>query len=65
MLIINVKDNESIDRALKRYKRKYQDAGILRELRKRKHYTKPSIQRRNEILKAEYKEHKKQENENR
>ncbi len=55
MLVVEVKDSESIDRALKRYKRKYQNVGILKELRNRKFYTKPSIRRRNEILKASYK----------
>lgn len=58
MLIINVKDGESIDRALKNYKRKYERAGIIKQLRKRKHFTKPSIVRRQEILKAVYKEEK-------
>ena len=58
MLIIDVKDNETIDRALKRYKRKFQKTGILKELRRRKHFTKPSVKRRNEILKAAYKQHK-------
>ncbi len=54
MLIINVKDSENIDRALKRYKRKFQNAGIMKELRRRKEYVKPSIRRRNELLKAAY-----------
>lgn len=58
MLIIDVKDNESIDRALKRYKRKYRNTKIMDEIRRRKHYTKPSIQRRNEIQKARYKAQK-------
>ena len=58
MLIINVKDGESIDRALKRYKRKYQRTGILKEVRRRKHFTKPSVERRNQILKAVYKDRK-------
>lgn len=52
MLIIEVKDGESIDRALRRYKRKVRDTQILKELRKRKEYTKPSVQRRNKTLKA-------------
>ncbi len=56
MLIIEVKDGENIDRALKRYKRKFQNAGVLKELRKRKEFTKRSVRRRNEILKARYKE---------
>jgi small subunit ribosomal protein S21 len=58
MLIIDVKDGESIDRALKKYKRKFERSGVLKELRKRKHYTKPSVERRNELLKAEYKNEK-------
>jgi small subunit ribosomal protein S21 len=55
MLIIDVKDSESIDKALKKYKKKYEKSGVLKELRKRKQFTKPSITRRAEVLKAEYK----------
>lgn len=54
MLIINVKDDESIDRALKRYKRKFQQTGVVNELRRRKNFEKPSVERRNVILNAEY-----------
>ncbi len=54
MLIINVKDDESIDRALKRYKRKFQKTGMIKELRRRKNFTKPSVLRRNEVLDAAY-----------
>ncbi len=54
MLIINVKDGESIDRALKRYKRKHRQVQITKELRERKHFTKPSVQRRDKILNAVY-----------
>jgi len=61
MLIINVKDGESIDRALKRYKRKHRNVGVIKQLRKRKEFTKPSVQRRNEILKARYRKEKDQE----
>lgn len=57
MIIINVKDQESIDQALKRYKRKHKRVGIIKEIRSRKHYVKPSVQRRNEILNAIYREH--------
>ncbi len=58
MIIINVKDGESIDRALKRYKRKHRDVQVVKELRRRQHFTKPSVRRRNEILKAQYKNQK-------
>ncbi len=54
MLIINVKDSESIDRALKRYKRKHRKVRLIKELRRRKHFTKPSVNRRNEVLNAKY-----------
>lgn len=54
MLIIDVKDTESIDRALKKYKRKVDRTGMIKELRRRKNFTKPSIERRAEIMKASY-----------
>ncbi|CAL2102023.1 30S ribosomal protein S21 [Tenacibaculum sp. 190130A14a] len=56
MLKIIVKEGENIDRALKRYKRKYRNVKILQELRERKQYTKPSVARRAEVKKAAYKE---------
>lgn len=58
MLIVDVKDNENIDRALKRYKRKFLNSQTLKQLRKRKHFTKPSVERRTERLKAAYREQK-------
>jgi small subunit ribosomal protein S21 len=56
MLIIKVKEGEKIDRALKRYKRKYRNTKIQQELRERIQYTKPSVKRREEVQKARYKE---------
>jgi small subunit ribosomal protein S21 len=56
MLIIDVKDGENIDRALKRYKNKFRKVQLMKELRRRKHFTKPSVKRRNEILNAVYRE---------
>lgn len=56
MLIIDVKDSESIDKALKKYKKKYEKSQILKQLRSRKHFTKKSVERRNEVLKAAYKQ---------
>ncbi len=55
MLIIEVKEGESIDRALKRYKNKHRNVGVIKELRRRKEFTKPSVSRRKEVLKAVYK----------
>ena len=54
MLIINVKEGESIDRALKRYKSKHRRVGVINQLRGRKQFTKKSVKRRFEILKAKY-----------
>ncbi len=58
MLIIDVKDSESIDRALKKYKQKHRRTKVMKELRSRMHFVKPSVRRRTEILKAVYKEQK-------
>lgn len=61
MLIIEVKESESIDRALKRYKRKVQNVRQIQELRRRKEFTKPSVERRNELMKAVYRNKKQTE----
>jgi len=52
MIIIQVKDNESIDRALRRYKKKFERTGILRTVRKRMFYRKPSEKRKEVMKKA-------------
>ena len=46
---IKVKDNETLDSALRRFKRATQKAGILGEVRKREHYDKPSVKRKKKI----------------
>ena len=56
MLIIDSKDCENIDKALKKYKKKFEKAKILIQLRERQSYTKPSVKRRGEVLKAVYKQ---------
>lgn len=56
MLILEIKDGDTIDKVLKKYKRKFEKSGILKELRRRKAFTKPSIERRATMLKAAYKE---------
>lgn len=43
---IRIKDNETIDSALKRFKRQCAKSGVLSELRKREHYEKPSVRRK-------------------
>ncbi len=54
MLIITIKDGENIDKALKRFKRKFDKTGVKRSLQERKQFVKPSIENRAKILKARY-----------
>jgi small subunit ribosomal protein S21 len=54
MISITVKSNESIDKALKRLKRKFMDAGVVKELRERQAYSKPSVGKRQQKKKAIY-----------
>jgi small subunit ribosomal protein S21 len=54
MLIIPIKEGENIDRALKRFKRKFDKTGTMKQLRGRQCFTKPSIVRRAQIQKASY-----------
>ncbi|MBA2331157.1 MAG: 30S ribosomal protein S21 [Chitinophagaceae bacterium] len=56
MLIIDSKDCENIDKALKKYKKKFEKAKILLQLRERQAFIKPSIRRRGQVLKAVYKQ---------
>ena len=54
MIIIPVKEGESIDKALKKYKRKFEKTGTVKELRERQKFTKPSVKQREAKLKAIY-----------
>jgi small subunit ribosomal protein S21 len=54
MLIIPIKDGENIDRALKRFKRKFDRTKTMRNLRERKQFTKPSVSKRAQLIKASY-----------
>ncbi len=54
MLIIPIKDGENIDRALKRYKRKFDKTGTVRQLRSRTAFLKPSVVKRAKLQKAAY-----------
>jgi len=56
MLIIDSKDCENIDKALKKYKKKFEKSKVLLQLRERQAFTKPSVRRRGEVLKAIYKQ---------
>jgi small subunit ribosomal protein S21 len=54
MLVITNKDCDTVDKLLKKYKKKFEKAQTVKELRSRQAYVKPSVVRRKEILKAIY-----------
>lgn len=56
MIIVNVKENESLEKALKKFKKKFEKTGVLKELRRRQAFEKPSITRRMQVIKAAYKQ---------
>jgi small subunit ribosomal protein S21 len=56
MLIIDSKDCENIDKALKKYKKKFEKSKVLLQLRERQAFIKPSVNRRMEVKKAIYKQ---------
>ncbi|OGU35506.1 MAG: 30S ribosomal protein S21 [Ignavibacteria bacterium GWB2_35_6b] len=58
MVGIVVSDNENIDKALKRFKKKYERSGVLKEFKKRTFFIKPSVEKRMERIKAQRRSHK-------
>ncbi len=56
MIVVAVKEGESIEKALKKFKKKFEKTGVVRELRDRQKFTKPSIRKRETKLKAIYKQ---------
>lgn len=54
MIIVPVKEGENIDRALKRFKRKFEKTGVVKEMRRRQAFEKPSITKRHQKLHAIY-----------
>jgi small subunit ribosomal protein S21 len=56
MIIIPVKDGESIDRALKKFKKKFNMTGTMKQLRARREFTKKSVALRDQKIRAAYKE---------
>ncbi len=54
MIIVPVKEGENIEKALKKFKRKFERTGIVRELRSRQAFEKPSITNRKKMMKAVY-----------
>ncbi|MGL4908111.1 MAG: 30S ribosomal protein S21 [Bacteroidales bacterium] len=56
MIIIPIKEGENIEKALKKFKRKFERTGVIRELRSRQFFQKKSITRRDQIKRAAYRQ---------
>jgi len=54
MIIVPLKEGENIERALKKFKRKFEKTGVTKELRRRQAFSKPSVDRRKQIVHAVY-----------
>ena len=54
MIIVPVKENENIERALKKFKRKSETTGVIKEVRTRKQFDKPSVLKRIKMQRAVY-----------
>ncbi len=63
MIIVPIKEGENIERALKRFKRKFEKTGIMREVRARQAFNKPSVIKREQKMKAIYIQQLQQEEE--
>ena len=57
MVKVTIKENETIDKALKRFKKKLEKTGTLKEYRSRQYFTKPSVEKCDEIGRAIYRQH--------
>lgn len=57
MIIVPIKEGENIERALKKFKRKFEKTGAVREMRARKNFEKPSVKNRMARMKAIYVQH--------
>ncbi|MDY2828367.1 MAG: 30S ribosomal protein S21 [Sodaliphilus sp.] len=60
MIVVPVKDGENIERALKKFKRKFERTGVIKELRTRQQFDKPSVVNRKKMMKAVYVQHLRQ-----
>ena len=54
MIVVPLKEGESIERALKKFKRKFEKTGVVKELKKRQAFSKPSVEKRKERIRAIY-----------
>ena len=57
MIVVPLKEGENIEKALKKFKRKFEKTGIVKELRNRQAFTKPSVEKRKQMMRAVYVQH--------
>ena len=57
MIVVPVKEGENIERALKKFKRKFEKTGVVKELRNRQAFEKPSVTKRKQMMRAIYVQH--------
>ena len=63
MIVVPVKEGENIEIALKKFKRKFEKTGVVKELRNRQAFEKPSVAKRKQIMRAVYVQQLQQEEE--
>ena len=61
MIVVPIKEGENLERALKKLKRKFDKTGVVKEMRRRQQFTKPSVINRETRLKAIYVQHLRQQ----
>jgi small subunit ribosomal protein S21 len=54
MIVVPLKEGENIEKALKKFKRKFEKTGIVKELRSRQAFSKPSVEKRKQNMRAVY-----------
>lgn len=63
MIVVPVKEGENIEKALKKFKRKFEKTGVVKELRNRQAFEKPSVTKRKQMMRAIYVQHLQQSEE--
>ncbi len=57
MIVVPLKEGENIEKALKKFKRKFEKTGVVKELRNRQAFEKPSVTKRKQMMRAIYVQH--------
>ena len=57
MIVVPLKEGENIEKALKKFKRKFEKTGVVKELRSRQAFEKPSVSKRKQMMRAAYVQH--------